>query len=140
MTELRSSESERASVGRVSGDRLIVLEASGNRVLSVNPDGSDRKVIVTECRLPDGIAVDDAGLGRIFLANINLPAGQSPSSRSDIEVFFDGLPQPIDLELDLKNRLLYWTDRGDPPRGNTVNRAPLDGDATRRTRPAPDIL
>jgi hypothetical protein len=21
---------------------------------------------------------------------------------------------------------LYWTDRGDPPRGNTVNRAPMD--------------
>ena len=23
--------------------------------------------------------------------------------------------------------MLYWTDRGDPPRGNTVNRAPIDG-------------
>ncbi len=29
-------------------------------------------------------------------------------------------------QLDLQNRLLYWTDRGDPPRGNTVNRARLD--------------
>ena len=36
------------------------------------------------------------------------------------------LPEPIDLELDLENRVLYWTDRGDPPRGNTVNRAPID--------------
>jgi alkylation response protein AidB-like acyl-CoA dehydrogenase len=27
---------------------------------------------------------------------------------------------PIDLELDFKNRALYWTDCGDPPRGNTV--------------------
>ena len=43
--------------------------------------------------------------------------------RSDIEVLYDGLPEPIDLELDLENRMLYWTDRGDPPRGNTVNRA-----------------
>ena len=25
-----------------------------------------------------------------------------------------------------KNRVLYWTDRGDPPRGNTVNRASID--------------
>jgi hypothetical protein len=41
-------------------------------------------------------------------------------------VLFDGLPEPIDLELDLKNRVLYWTDRGDPPRGNTVNRASID--------------
>jgi hypothetical protein len=36
------------------------------------------------------------------------------------------LPEPIDLELDLANRTIYWTDRGDPPRGNTVNRAPMD--------------
>ena len=40
---------------------------------------------------------------------------------------FEGLPDPIDLELDLANRVLYWTDRGIPPRGNTVNRAPIDG-------------
>ena len=36
------------------------------------------------------------------------------------------MPEPIDLELDLRNRVLYWTDRGDPPRGNTVNRASID--------------
>ena len=41
-------------------------------------------------------------------------------------MFFDRLPEPIDLELDLENRVLYWTDRGDPPRGNTVNRVSID--------------
>ena len=41
-------------------------------------------------------------------------------------MFYDHLPEPIDLELDLENRVLYWTDRGDPPRGNTVNRASID--------------
>ena len=25
-----------------------------------------------------------------------------------------------------RTRVLYWTDRGDPPRGNTVNRASID--------------
>ena len=55
---------------------------------------------------------------------------ERPANRSDIEVLFDRLPEPIDLELDLKNRVLYWTDRGDPPRGNTVNRAPIDEPAT----------
>jgi hypothetical protein len=79
-------------------------------------------------------------LGRILRANIENPAGQSASNRTDIEVLFDGLPEPIDLELDLKNRLLYWTDRGDPPRGNTVNRAPLDVDTKGQTRPTPDVL
>ena len=69
---------------------------------------------------------DNGGRGRIFRANIEIPQGQTAADRTDIEVFFDGLPEPIDLELDLKNRVLYWTDRGDPPRGNTVNRAPID--------------
>ena len=41
-------------------------------------------------------------------------------------MFCDNLPEPIDLELDHASRVLYWTDRGDPPRGNTVNRAPID--------------
>ena len=69
---------------------------------------------------------DNAGRGAIFRANVEIPAGQTPANRTDIEVFFGGLPEPIDLELDHKNRVLYWTDRGDPPRGNTVNRASID--------------
>jgi len=69
---------------------------------------------------------DNAGKGRIFRANVEIPKGQTPANRQDIEVLFDGLPEPIDLDLDLANRMMYWTDRGDPPRGNTVNRAPMD--------------
>jgi hypothetical protein len=59
-------------------------------------------------------------------AGLDIPKGETAVNRSDIEVFFDRLPEPIDLEIDLKNRILYWTDRGDPPRGNTVNRALID--------------
>ena len=69
---------------------------------------------------------DNAERGRLFRAGIEIPKGESAASRSDVELFFDNLPEPIDLELDLKNRILYWTDRGDPPRGNTVNRASID--------------
>ena len=81
---------------------------------------------------------DDAGVGRIFRANIDMPAGQTAATRSDIELIFDNLPEPIDLELDLTNRLMYWTDRGDPPRGNTVNRALMDADF--KNHPNPKIL
>ena len=70
---------------------------------------------------------DNGELGRIFRAGIDIPRGEKPAHRSDIEVLFERLPEPIDLELDLEHRVLYWTDRGDPPRGNTVNRAPIDG-------------
>src|SRR5580704_6377275 len=69
---------------------------------------------------------DNAGQGRIFRANIELPIGPSPANRKDIELLYDNLPEPIDLDLDPATRMLYWTDRGDPPRGNTVNRAPMD--------------
>jgi len=238
----------------VTVGRLFLLDLSDDRVVSLNPDGSDRKVIVTECRYPDGIAVDvvaghiywtnmgnptandgsieradldgqnrqtivpqggtftpkqlqlerksgkvywcdregmrlmranldgsnietlvdtsrgdprpgpdatkwcvgvaidvdggkvywtqkgpdNAGKGRLFRAGIEIPTGQTASDRADIEVLYDGLPEPIDLELDLNNRVMYWTDRGDPPRGNTVNRAPMDSDTT--GRPAPEIV
>ena len=83
---------------------------------------------------------DKAGKGRIFRAGIEIPEGQSASNRTDIEVLFDDLPEPIDLDLDLDNRMLYWTDRGDPPRGNTVNRAPMDGGDQKKVRQAPQIL
>lgn len=67
-----------------------------------------------------------AGQGRIFCANISTPEGQSPSSRSDIECLQSGLPEPIDLEVDESNCWLYWTDRGEIPLGNSLNRVRLD--------------
>jgi hypothetical protein len=243
MTVLQATRTKAPS-GATRCGRLFLLELSGDRIHSMNPDGSDRKIIAADCHLPDGIVVDasaghiywtnmgipnlddgsieradldgknrrtvipkgvthtpkqihlyketgklywcdregmrvmranldgsqvetlvetgrgdadrrdqtrwcvgitidpklgkiywtqkgpdNAGVGRIFRANVEVPKGESPANRSDIEGVFDQLPEPIDLELDLANRVLYWTDRGDPPRGNTVNRAPIDGKA-----------
>jgi hypothetical protein len=238
----KNSKSKANSTRHSVVDRLFVLELSGDRIHSMNTDGSGRKVIVTDCRLPDGIVVDvkaghiywtnmgsspgandgsieradidgknrkvvvpeggtftpkqihldkahgklywsdregmrvmranldgskietlvetgrgDAdrrdltrwcvgitvdpvrrhiywtqkgpdkgGQGRLCRAGIDIPHGETAANRSDIEVLFDHLPEPIDLELDLEHRVLYWTDRGDPPRGNTVNRASID--------------
>ena len=253
MSETQNSTLSHAPGGKATVGRLFFLEASGGRVLSVNADGSDRKVILTECRIPDGVVVDaeaghiywtnmgvpnlndgsiervdldgqnrktivpeggtftpkqlhldkkngklywcdregmrvmranldgakietlvetgkgdadrrdltkwcvgiaidtdrgqiywtqkgpdDAGEGRIFRANIEIPKGENATNRTDIELLFDDLPEPIDLELDLENRLMYWTDRGDAPRGNTVNRAPMDADFNKH--PDPKIL
>jgi DNA-binding beta-propeller fold protein YncE len=78
---------------------------------------------------------DKGGRGRIFRANLELPQGQTPANRQDIELLYDNLPEPIDLDLDLGNRMMYWTDRGDPPRGNTVNRAPMDAAPGNGTEP-----
>jgi hypothetical protein len=254
MPNIQTSETKSAADGKATVGRLFLLDLSDGRILSLNPDGSDKRVIVTGGRWPDGIVVDakaghiywtnmgvpnlnngsieradldgqnrktivpeggtftpkqlhlekragklywcdregmrvmrsnldgskietlvdssqgdprpgtdqkkwcvgiavdpdrgqfywtqkgpdKAGLGRIFRANIEKPKGESAANRTDIEVLFDGLPEPIDLEVDRHNRLLYWTDRGDPPRGNTVNRASIDADF--KKHPAPDIL
>jgi sugar lactone lactonase YvrE len=243
MTATLASQTKPTSGRNTAVGRLFVLELSGGRIHSMKPDGSDRKVIVTDGQMPDGIAVDvgaghiywtnmgsspgvndgsieranlldgknrkvivprgatftpkqiqldkkngklywcdregmrvmrcnldgsqietlvEAGRGdadrrdqtrwcvgitidpvrqqiywtqkgptkgdqgRLFHAGLEIPKGETAANRSDIEVFFDHLPEPIDLELDHKNRVLYWTDRGDPPRGNTVNRASID--------------
>jgi len=81
---------------------------------------------------------DNAGQGRIFRANLEIPKGQTAANRKDIELLYENLPEPIDLDLDVDNRMMYWTDRGDPPRGNTVNRAPMD--VTPGIRVVPEIL
>jgi hypothetical protein len=138
--------------------RLYWCDREGMRVMRSNLDGSSIETLVQtgqgEADRADvprwcvGIAIDveagklywtqkgpdNAGLGRIFRAGLEIPKGESYSSRSDIELLFDKLPEPIDLDLDLKHRVLYWTDRGDPPRGNTVSRAPMDA-APRSVKP-----
>jgi hypothetical protein len=131
--------------------KLYWSDREGMRVMRANLDGSAVETLVDTslgdaCPGPDarkwcvGIAVDadggkiywtqkggdNAGEGRIFRANIDIPPGQSAGNRKDIELLYDNLPEPIDLDLDVRNRMLYWTDRGDPPRGNTVNRASMD--------------
>jgi hypothetical protein len=254
MSATQTIKATSTTSGKAATGRLFFLEASGGRIHSANADGSDRKVIVSGARIPDGVVVDvevghiywtnmgvpskndgsiervdldgqnrvtiigegktftpkqlhlekksgklywcdregmrvmranldgsnietlvdtskgdarpgsdltkwcvgitvdpdrgkfywtqkgpeNAGKGRIFRAKIDIPKGETPADRTDIEVLFDGLPEPIDLELDLKNRFIYWTDRGDPPRGNTVNRASIDADFSKH--PTSDIL
>src|SRR6202020_3281157 len=131
--------------------KLYWCDREGMRVMRVNVDGSNIETLVDTSegdarpgkeikKWCVGIALDveggklywtqkgsdNAGEGRIFRANLEIPKGQTPANRKDIELLYDNLPEPIDLELDLAHRTNYWTDRGDPPCGNTVNRAPMN--------------
>jgi len=122
-------------------------DREGMRVMRARLDGSEVTVLVqtghTEEDRRDrrrhcvGVAIDpEAGYlywtqkgkpngneGRILRAGLELPAGADPANRPDTEVLFDNLPEPIDLEWEPERQYLYWTDRGDPPAGNTLNRA-----------------
>ena len=138
--------------------KLYWCDREGMRVMRVNLDGSNLETLIETGHGDEdrrdarnwcvGIALDvdrghlywtqkgpdNAGQGRIFRAGLEIPTGQTPSTRKDIELLYDGLPEPIDLDLDLTSRTMYWTDRGDPPRGNTVNRGPMD------SRKDPEII
>lgn len=140
--------------------KLYWSDREGMRVMRANRDGSGIETLI-DTSLGDsrpgsdptkwcvGIAVDtdggkfywtqkggsNAGVGRICRANIQTPRGQSAENRKDVEVLYDDLPEPIDLDFDPVNRMLYWTDRGDPPRGNTVSRARVDTGTEDRKEP-----
>src|SRR5881392_992697 len=58
MTEIVTHTSGPAVGKSTTTGRLFVLELSGDRIHSMNPDGSNRRTIVTDCHLPDGIVVD----------------------------------------------------------------------------------
>jgi len=145
------------------GGKLYWSDREGMRVMRCDLDGSHVETLVDtsqgesrpgkdQTKWCVGMAVDvnsgklywtqkgndNAGQGRIFRAGLEIPKSQTPANRKDIEVLYDNLPEPIDLDLDLGNRVIYWTDRGDPPRGNTVNRAPMD--AAPGARKEPEIV
>jgi DNA-binding beta-propeller fold protein YncE len=143
--------------------KLYWCDREGMRVMRCNLDGSKIETLVDSSggdsrpgsdatKWCVGIALDidgaklywtqkgadNAGQGRIFRANLEIPKGQTPADRNDIEALYENLPEPIDLDLDFGSRMIYWTDRGDPPRGNTVNRAPMD--AATGGRKDPEIV
>jgi hypothetical protein len=130
--------------------KLYWADREGMRIMRANVDGSSIETLVetghgdvdraAQANWCVGIALDvergkvywtqkggnPANTGSIRRANLEIPPGMTAVTRNDVEVLVEGLPEPIDLDLDLRARTMYWTDRGDPPRGNTVNRAPMD--------------
>jgi hypothetical protein len=130
------------------GGHLYWCDREGMRVMRARLDGTEVTELVRTGNFPGdtgdatrhcvGIALDkanghvywtqkgppDAGEGRIFRAGIELPAGATPDRRPDIECLLADLPEPIDLDIDHRDHMLYWTDRGDDTHdGNTLNRA-----------------
>src|SRR6201994_4189951 len=130
MAELQTTLSRPDSHGKVAPGRLFVLELNAGCIHTMNPDGSDKKTIVTDCRLPDGIAVDTKA-GHIYWTNMGVPSANDGSiERADL----DGsnrkviIPQgathtPKQIHLESEKGKLLWCDR----EGVGVMRANPDG-------------
>ncbi|OQO13156.1 hypothetical protein B0A48_02620 [Cryoendolithus antarcticus] len=134
--------------------KIYICDREGLRIHRANLDSSQHEIIVQtgdwEAEAdkmhdatfwPVGITVSNklgkffwtqngdikSGQGRIFSASIDLPEGSSAANRKDIEVVAHSLPATIDLEFDGDEGVLYWTDRGEMPFGNTLNKKTLVG-------------
>ena len=88
-------------------------------------------------------------IGRLFF--LEASGGRIHSANADgsnRKVIVSGARIPDDVVVDLETghiywtnmgvRFIYWTDRGGPPRRNSVSRASIDADFTKH--PTPDIL
>jgi DNA-binding beta-propeller fold protein YncE len=107
-------------IDKVNG-KLYWSDREGMRVMRTNLDGSNIETLVDTSagdahpgpnarKRCVGIALDaaegkvywtqkggdNAGEGRIFRANVDIPPGQTAARRKDIEVLYANLPEPID--------------------------------------------
>jgi hypothetical protein len=72
MTELQVTKRRPTSRAKAATGRLFVLEINADRIDAMNSDGSDKKTIVTNCHLPDGIVVDTEAR-HIYWTNMGVP-------------------------------------------------------------------
>src|SRR5438105_6697133 len=116
--------------GKAATGRLFYLEASGGRIHSANADGSDRKVIISGARVPDGVVVD-VEAGHIYWTNMGVPSKNDGSiervdldGKNRVTIIGEGKTfTPKQLHLEKKSGKLYLCDR----EGMRVTRANVDG-------------
>lgn len=123
-------------------------DREGAKVWRAGLDGSSPEILVSGHGFLQlvGVALDiparvfyfgDRNGRKILRANFDMPASESDDNRTDIEELFvfDRGAMPIDLDLDLENQMLYWTDRD----LGTVNRANMDVPAGETSSTRTDI-
>ena len=85
MTELQATKTRPSSSAKTAVGRLFVLELNAGVIHTMNTDGSDKKTIVTDCRLCDGIVVD-VDAGHIYWTNMGIPNLSDGSiERADVD-------------------------------------------------------
>src|SRR5262245_17852997 len=117
MTKLQATKTGPSSNANAAVGRLFVLELNAGLIHTMNPDGSEKKTIVTNCKLPDGIAVD-VKAGHIYWTNMGVPNLNDGSiERADLDgtnrkvIVPQGVTHtPKQIHLDKENGKLYWGD------------------------------
>src|ERR1700723_2155450 len=125
-----SEAAQKSNRSANAAPRLFVLGLNAGRIHSMNTDGSDRKTIVSDCHLPDGVVVD-AEAGHIYWTNMGIPSLNDGSiERVDTDgknrkiiVAQGATHPPKQIILVEKGGKLYWCDR----EGMRVMRCNLDG-------------
>lgn len=115
--------------------KLYFCDREGAKVWRANLDGSELEILASDHDFVQlvGIALDvpkkqfyftDRMAKKIRRASFDMPAGETAQNRSDIEelVAISENAMPIDLDVDLGKRQIYWTDRV----LGTVQRAGMD--------------
>jgi len=115
--------------------KIYWSDREGAEAWRANLDGSSPEVLLSGHGIQElvGMALDvpneqfyvtDRYAKTILRAGFTMPSGQDASTRSDVETLYaaQGSAMPIDLDLDLPSRTMYWTDRG----LGTIQRAAMD--------------
>jgi nucleoside-diphosphate-sugar epimerase len=131
--------------------KVYVADREGLRIHSANYDGTGHEVIVqtgdyevdVDRNNPHlwcvGVAVSrklgklfwtqkgpsKGSQGRIMVADLQMPPGTCARSRRDLTTVAKGLPEPVDLDIDDEEGAIYWTDCGELPFGNSLNKQGL---------------
>src|SRR5262245_12922712 len=113
-----SQKPKSSSPSNTSHGRLFVLDLSGGRIFSLDTGASGVRTLVTGCRHPDGIAIDEVA-GHIYWTNMGVPSLNDGSiERVDLDggnrttiVPEGGTFTPKQLILEKKSGKLYWGDR-----------------------------
>ncbi|KAJ6441303.1 alcohol dehydrogenase [Purpureocillium lavendulum] len=130
--------------------KLYISDREGLRVIRCNLDGSDFETIVLNGDLNNDSERLDAtkwcvgmtlskkygvfywtqkgppksGKGAIYCAPMAGSGKRKPIC------IIDDLPEPIDVDIDEDTNTLFWTDRGEIPYGNTLNKLALSASGT----------
>jgi len=127
--------------------KLYLGDREGAKVWRTDMDGKNLEVLVSGHDIqqivgvsPDPIAkqfyFSDRNGKKLFRASMEMPAGKTHADRDDLELLYvdkASNAMPLDIELDVKERVVYWTDRQQNKVFSMPMDMPMGGDANSRT-------